>query len=100
MVGVRVMNLSTNRLTTLPPEIGQMTNLRSLDVRWNNIRQLPLELGFCADMRELKIDEAMMLVPSKLVMGLEVRAVMVYLRRLFEAHQSAKLGLTGVLDIR
>jgi leucine-rich repeat protein SHOC2 len=93
---VRVINISNNRLGGIPSEIGQLTNLRSLDVRGNNIRQLPLELGFCAELRELKIDEAMVIVPSAVVMSLEVRAIMIYLRRLHEANKTGKLYLTGM----
>ncbi len=96
LVNVRIIDLSHNRLGMLPSEIGKLTELRSLNVQGNNIRQLPLELGFCVHMREIKVDETMIVLPSKLVMSLEVRAIMIYLRRLFEASNTGKLGLTGM----
>ena len=96
LASVRVINISNNRLGSIPPEIAKMKDLRSLDVRGNNIRQLPLELGFCTELRELKIDQEMIVMPSKEVMGLDVQAIMMYLRRLHDAITTLSLSLTGM----
>ena len=39
------LNLSNNKLTQLPVEIGQLSQLTMLDVSYNNLTQLPVEIG-------------------------------------------------------
>ena len=42
---VTKLELSNKGLTTLPPEIGQLTNLRSLNLSFSQLSSLPLEIG-------------------------------------------------------
>jgi len=42
---LRVLDLSTNELMTLPHSIGQLQTLTVLDLRSNRLQRLPLELG-------------------------------------------------------
>ncbi|MEH1904202.1 MAG: leucine-rich repeat domain-containing protein [Nostoc sp.] len=42
---VTELDLSHRGLTTLPPEIVQLTNLQSLDFSYNQLSSLPPEIG-------------------------------------------------------
>ncbi|MCP4363601.1 MAG: GTPase [Chloroflexi bacterium] len=44
-----------NQITYLPPEIGQLTNLRSLDVRHNELTSLPSEIGQLSKLKRLDL---------------------------------------------
>ena len=43
--GAQVLDLSRQGLTTLPPEIGKLTNLNSLVLSGNQLTALPAEIG-------------------------------------------------------
>ena len=45
-----------NRLTTLPPEIGQLTNLQTLSLGGNQLTTLPPEIGQLTNLQTLLID--------------------------------------------
>ena len=70
--------------------------LRSLDITGNGVRVLPLELGLCQDLRELHYEEQMIVMPTKEVLALGVRAMTIYLRRLREALLRRCLALSGM----
>ena len=42
--GWTTLDLTANRLTALPPEIGNLTNLTGLDLRGNHLRVLTREM--------------------------------------------------------
>jgi Leucine-rich repeat (LRR) protein len=42
-------------LTTLPPEIGQLSNLTVLDLQGNQFRELPLEISQLRRLKSLNI---------------------------------------------
>ena len=42
---IKNLNLSNNKLTHLPVEIGQLTQLTELDLSYNKLTQLPVEIG-------------------------------------------------------
>ena len=51
--GVKTLDLSGKELTSLPPEIGQLTNLSQLDLRRNQLSQLPPEIGQLTNLSDL-----------------------------------------------
>ena len=75
---------------------GPRCSLRSLDLSGNMITWLPLELGNCLELRELVVDSEKMITPSTFILSLGVNPVKIYLRRLIEADESLRLGLTGM----
>ncbi|EKR38098.1 leucine rich repeat protein [Leptospira interrogans serovar Hebdomadis str. R499] len=53
---VRVLNLSSQKLTTLPKEIKQLQNLKSLDLANNQFKTLPKEIGQLQNLQWLKLN--------------------------------------------
>ena len=52
---LRELYLSSNRIKTLPPSIGQLRNLVHLDASHNEIHDLPPELGMCVCLERLLV---------------------------------------------
>ena len=44
MIGPKTLNIARNQLTSLPPEIENLTNLNSLEIGHNELTTLPLEI--------------------------------------------------------
>jgi internalin A len=53
LVNLQELNLNNNQLTTLPPEIGNLGNLESLSLGYNAINRLPPEFGNLANLEWL-----------------------------------------------
>eukprot|EP00961_Rhodomonas_salina_P198168 2673724-Rhodomonas_salina.1 len=43
------------RLGSVPPEIGDLTNLTKLKLKGNRLHELPLELAYCTQLKELEV---------------------------------------------
>lgn len=62
------LDLSHNKLETLPAEIGQLSALRSLNLRDNYLRSLPEEIGSLKNLEELDISATKIeLLPKSIV---------------------------------
>ncbi|QMS88045.1 leucine-rich repeat domain-containing protein [Nostoc edaphicum CCNP1411] len=65
---VTKLDLSGKGLTTLPPEIGQLTNLRSIDLTSNKLRSLPPEIGQLTKLQSLDLgSNQVSCLPPKIV---------------------------------
>ncbi|MBI1286687.1 MAG: hypothetical protein GC178_03830 [Flavobacteriales bacterium] len=51
------LDLSRNRLKSIPPELGLLKNLKKLILNKNKIEELPAEIGQLEDLRELIISQ-------------------------------------------
>jgi len=58
------LNLNNNGLTSLPPEIGQLTQLKKLILSFNQLTTLPSEFGKLTQLQELSLhDNQLMALP-------------------------------------
>ena len=55
LVGLKSLDLSINRLTALPPEIGNLVGLETLNITYNRLTALPPEIGNLVKLKELYI---------------------------------------------
>src|SRR5581483_166722 len=52
---LQVLNLSHNQIKTLPKEIGRLQNLQVLDLSRNKLTKLPDSIGYLSNLRELDL---------------------------------------------
>ncbi len=62
---VRILDLSENRLTTLPKEIGKLQKLQKLYLNENRLITLPKEIGQLKNLRWLSLKNNTALIPQK-----------------------------------
>lgn len=61
------LNLAWNKLHTLPPRIGQLTDLASFDLRGNQLRSLPPEIAELSHLTDLDLwNNQLTTLPSKI----------------------------------
>ena len=67
LASLQDLDLSDNQMTSVPHELGQLANLRELDVSNNQLTSVPSELGQLANLRALDLsDNQLTSVPSEL----------------------------------
>jgi internalin A len=57
LANLRDLNLGDNELRSLPPEIGQLTTLTRICLYGNRLRSLPAEFGHLSHLREVWLDD-------------------------------------------
>ena len=67
LANLQTLNLEGNWLTTLPPELGQLANLQTLNLEGNRLTTLPSELGQLANLQTLNLEgNRLTTLPSEL----------------------------------
>ncbi len=65
--GIRVLNIRNNQLTTLPDNIGQLTQLTTLDLSFNKLTKLPDTIGQLTQLTKLNLgDHQLTAVPDSI----------------------------------
>ncbi|MGH3823802.1 MAG: leucine-rich repeat domain-containing protein [Pseudonocardiaceae bacterium] len=62
LTSLHTLNLSFNQLTTLPPEINQLINLQALYLRDNHLTSLPPEINQLINLQELYLRDNQLIV--------------------------------------
>jgi len=92
------LDLSYNRLTALPPEIANLTNLTELDLSDNQLTALPPEITKLTNLTMLRLSDNPLESPPPEIAEQGIEAVFVYLRKLVGGaveQNEAKLILVG-----
>ncbi|MGH8885988.1 MAG: leucine-rich repeat domain-containing protein, partial [Egibacteraceae bacterium] len=76
------LSLAFNQLTALPPQIGQLANLQTLDLRGNQLTALPAELGDLPETLLLALDGNPLREPLPQLVERGLRELFAYLRSL------------------
>eukprot|EP01125_Pyxidicula_operculata_P015564 TRINITY_DN5297_c0_g1_i1.p1 TRINITY_DN5297_c0_g1~~TRINITY_DN5297_c0_g1_i1.p1 ORF type:complete len:513 (+),score=98.64 TRINITY_DN5297_c0_g1_i1:658-2196(+) len=77
---LRVLDLSTNQITWLQPEISQLLQLRELNLNWNSIRELPNEMGKLFRLQKLSLEGNPINKPGQDVIKAGTQQCISYLR--------------------
>jgi Leucine-rich repeat (LRR) protein len=54
---LRYLNLTANQITSIPPELGNLSSLQELDLGYNRLTGLPLELGNLSSLQTFNLSE-------------------------------------------
>ena len=84
--------LYNNKLTMLPAELGQLTNLQELHLTTNRLRALPAEFGQLTNLKELNLFENPLEEPLGGLLAQGINVLLTYLRSLHHAPQVPDSG--------
>jgi len=75
------LDLWDNQLTSLPPEIAQLTSLEGLYLQDNELTFLPPEIGQLTSLTRLMLDGNPLIEPPPPVIAKGTKAILAYMRR-------------------
>ena len=104
MKGLHQLVLYDNQLTAIPEEMGEMLELRDLDVAGNRIEMLPLGLGSLTNMTKLEVRRNGCIRPPKGSQDKGPGAVISYLRSILKCKKhhlfhAENFGLTAYSEL-
>jgi len=98
LTNLQRLDLSGNQLTTVPPELAQLANLQELHLHKNQLATVPPELGWLEKLERLELSGNPLVSPPPEVVKQGTKAVLTYLRDLAKAERrkwEAKLLVIG-----
>ena len=94
-----IMNQCELNSREAPPEIGQLTSLRVLNIAANNFKMLPKELGNLQELDTLLLDTETMVFPPANVLSKPTKDIITYLEAIMQdksvTNNRAKLIIVG-----
>ena len=98
LASLRVLRLSSNRLTSLPAEIGQLTSLEVLKLESNKLTELSAEIGQLTSLRELNLyDNRLTSLPAEIGQLMSLRELNLCENRLTSL--PAEIGQVTSLEV-
>jgi internalin A len=76
----RSLNLGSQNISELPPDIGELRKLQYLHLTWNKLTRLPAELGNCTSLVRLELEGNNLVFPPQEIVEQGTQAVLAFLR--------------------
>lgn len=89
---LRILQLKTNELSTLPAELGRCTLLEKLDLAHNMITQLPVEMGQLTNLKLLDLEYNSLIFPPRKKVAEGTEAILAFLRAMQADRDKSKGG--------
>ena len=93
LVGLLSLNVRDNKITSLPTNIGELTELRDFDLSKNQLAYLPLSMGLMTGLHRLNVDENPFESPPMEIVHKGREPILEYLRSLSHGSSSSDIDL-------
>lgn len=97
---LRQMNIEENRLKTLPPEIGYLTNLLELKMGYNEMETFPDEIGNISALKQLHLEHNKLVSLPKGVKYLGALELLVLTDNLLEDLPNEMVHMTSLAELK